>query len=211
PPGGDGLRSLERIDPPPRPLDARVTALHDVDHPLLGPRGAAAVFGPQKGAGPVEVDLLERGLERLADRITRDLGLDVSNLVGAGAAGGLGAGAVAFLGGSLEPGIDRIIDVTPFERLLGGADWVMTGEGRLDATSFGGKVVGAVAARAAAATVRLAVLAGDLALSPADVRERGVEWVAGLIGPAVPVAEARQDAARYLREAARSFARERLV
>lgn len=210
PPGGGGLLSLHRIEPPPHRLRARVTALYDVRNVLTGPRGAAAVFGPQKGAGPREVDVLERGLGRLADRIADDLGVDVRGLVGGGAAGGLGAGAVAFFEASLESGVERVLETTHFDRMLAGADWVMTGEGRLDATSFDGKVVGAVASRAASADVRLAIVAGEIGDDAMSVPAGRVSWMRGLSGPNVSPDEARRRAAELLRAAARDFAKEML-
>ncbi|NIQ56154.1 MAG: glycerate kinase, partial [Gammaproteobacteria bacterium] len=96
--GGGGLAKLARVRWPPRPLGAAVTALCDVENPLLGRDGAARVYGPQKGAGPEEVEILEAGLARLARVVEAELGVAVAGLPGAGAAGGMGAGARAFLG-----------------------------------------------------------------------------------------------------------------
>jgi glycerate kinase len=165
----------------------RIVAATDVDSPLTGPAGASAVFGPQKGASPEDVALLDRALVHLAAVIARDLGIDVRDLRGAGAAGGLGAGLVAFLGARMRRGAEVVMDAVGFDPRLEAADAVVTGEGRLDASSLRGKVVGAVLERAARARVRATILCGeaDPGVSPAgaDVhtlvaavgRERAVE------------------------------------
>ena len=123
PEGGAALVRLETIVPPrvDRLVDVRVRALLDVEHPLCGPSGAARVFGPQKGATDDEVEVLEAGLERLADRILGDLGLDVRARPGAGAAGGLGAGAVAFFGAEPVAGADFVIEAVGLDAARAGA------------------------------------------------------------------------------------------
>lgn len=149
-PGGRGLPALERVargEPPA----AEVLALADVETPLAGPEGAAPTFGPQKGATGEEVELLARGLERLADRLARDLGVRVARLPGAGAAGGLGAGCVAFLDAALVPGSEWVMDAVGFDAALREADVVVTGEGAYDATTRSGKIVGRLLERADAA------------------------------------------------------------
>jgi glycerate kinase len=122
---------------------------------------AAAVFGPQKGASPAEVRMLTRRLERLAQMFLEEFGIDVTTVVGGGAAGGLG-GALAALGGRLVPGFELVADELDLYDHLDGADLVITGEGRLDATSFSGKVVGGVAALAAEADIRSVAIVGSV-------------------------------------------------
>jgi glycerate kinase len=164
PAGGGGLRRLAEIVPPrvDRLADVRVRALLDVEHPLCGPFGAARVFGPQKGATSDEVSMLEEGLERLADRIHADLGLDVRSRPGGGAAGGFGAGAIAFLGAEPLSGTDFVIEAVGLEDALSGAVRVVTGEGRLDSTSLRGKAVGGVIDRAEAAGCPVSIVAGSV-------------------------------------------------
>ncbi|MFQ5701463.1 MAG: glycerate kinase [Acidobacteriota bacterium] len=128
---------------------SRFTCLCDVDNPLLGPDGAAAIFGPQKGASPGQVVLLERRLASLAAAIRRWKGEESSGLVGTGAGGGLGAGAAAFLGAVLRPGTRVVMDLTGFPEALARCDLVVTGEGSFDAQSCKGKVTGAVLEAAA--------------------------------------------------------------
>ncbi|MFH1069200.1 MAG: glycerate kinase [Candidatus Glassbacteria bacterium] len=161
--GGRMLSHIARIDPKgsdPRLAGTRVRALCDVTNPLLGERGAARVFGPQKGADPEMVENLEAGLANLAVRMKADLGVDVTGLAGGGAAGGLGAAVAGFLGGRLVSGIDYVLDVTGFDREVAEADLVITGEGSFDSQSLGGKAVSGVLARSARAGVPVAVVCG---------------------------------------------------
>lgn len=161
-----------------------VIALCDVDSPLTGPAGAARVFGPQKGATPAMIERLDAGLERLAGLIATQLGVEVARLPGAGAAGGLGAGLVAFAGARLRPGIETILDLVDFDRRLAGADLVITGEGSFDQQSLRGKTVLGVARRAAARGVRVGVLAGRVdPAAAAGAVEAGVSEVLAINPP----------------------------
>lgn len=207
PPGGGELRRIATICRPSEPLRTECVVLADVNNPLLGPRGAACVFGPQKGASPAAVAVLEDGLARLADRIEAGLGLDVRTLRGAGAAGGFGAGAVAFLGGRLEAGAEAVLGILGFHELLEGAAWVVTGEGRFDEQSLHGKVVSAVAAAARTAGVPVAVLAGRAEMSPEAVAAHGIAVVEEAARPGVSEPEALAEAEKLLQAAAERFAR----
>jgi len=145
---GGGLGSIARIDMSDRDerlTHTRVRVACDVTNPLTGPNGAAAIFGPQKGATPEMVKTLDTGLANLAACIRRDLHLDVENLSGAGAAGGLGAGLVAFAGAELQRGVEIVADALQLERRLTGASVVLTGEGKLDGQSSRGKTAFGVA------------------------------------------------------------------
>ena len=133
--GGGAIGALETIDITNRsPLleGARITVMSDVTNPLCGLRGASHVYGPQKGATPEMVKLLDKNLEILAYKIKDQLGIDIKDMPGSGAAGGLGAGLAAFCSGELEPGIHRILDILEFEKKLEGVDLLITGEGRID-------------------------------------------------------------------------------
>jgi glycerate 2-kinase len=163
---------------------------------------AASVFGPQKGADTRAVAELEARLERLADRYGEEQGLDVRRLAGAGAAGGL-AGGLAALGARLVPGAVLVAEVAGLGSALAGASLVLTGEGRLDATSFAGKVVGHVLDVAAADGVPAAVVTGD---AERDAVPRGVPCLT-LVELATSVDEAHRDAARLAAEAAEALAR----
>ena len=171
-PGGAALLHVERIDLSGLGPDVRRTRFLvacDVDSPLTGPQGASVVFGPQKGATAADVLLLDRALGHLAAVIFRDLGLDVRDLPGGGAAGGLGAGMVAFLGAHLRPGVELVMDAVGFRRRLGAADLVVTGEGTLDEQSLRGKVPAGVIEAARVARVPSIVLCGRAEARPPEV------------------------------------------
>lgn len=162
--GGRGLADVALIDATTLRHDVRrvrIVAACDVDNVLTGPMGAAASYGPQKGASPEDALVLDRGLAHLAALIHRDLAIDVRTIPGGGAAGGLGAGLAAFLGVRLRPGADVVMDASGFDGRLAGADVVVTGEGRVDAGSMRGKVVGAVAAAARASGRPVLVMCGE--------------------------------------------------
>ncbi len=163
PRGGGALTRLAAVDLSrlrPPPADG-ISCLTDVRAPLLGASGAAAVFGPQKGASPGDIEVLEAGLARLAGLLGGD-----QDAPGAGAAGGCGYGLAAAWGARLQPGAAQIAAIAGLPEALAGADLVITGEGQYDVTSLGGKVVGAVLAAAAAASVPAAVVAGRVAAPP---------------------------------------------
>jgi glycerate kinase len=172
--GGGALEKLARIDA--SHLDARLGGVQlvvasDVDNPLCGPDGAAYVFGPQKGAGPAQVERLDRGLARLAERFAEDLDADVAGRPGAGAAGGAGAMLMA-LGAELRAGIDVVLEAAGFRARLDGAALVLTGEGRIDATTLAGKAPLGVAAAAGTSEVPCVALAGESDLTdPAPFAE----------------------------------------
>lgn len=162
-PVGGSLNAIGRIDVSgmdERLKRTRVTALCDVTNPLYGEKGAAFVFAPQKGADPDMVKLLDEGLEHAADIIKRDLGVDAGAIEGGGAAGGLGAGINAFLGGELKRGAEEILNRLRFDEKIKDADYVLTGEGSFDRQSPAGKAVSAAASHAAAAGAKCIVIAG---------------------------------------------------
>jgi glycerate kinase len=161
-PGGGALADLAVIERPPLRIPLAVTALADVRSPLLGPDGAARRFAPQKGAGPQDVERLEHGLTRLADVAARDLGADVREIPGTGAAGGLGAGCLLFLDAELVPGAEYLLEASDFAAALADADRLITGEGAWDATSGLGKITRVVLARAEAAGVPSILVSGRI-------------------------------------------------
>ncbi len=190
-PGGIGLLELVRIDASgldPLVRRLRVQACCDVDNPLTGPRGAAHVFAPQKGATAEEVLLLDRALGHLAAVVHRDLGVDVRGLPGAGAAGGLGAGLVAFLGARLRPGVELVAEAVGLAERIERADLVITGEGAFDATSLRGKVPAGVLGLARVAGVPVAVLCGRAEVEPEGVTVRSL---VDLVGEARALEDAR--------------------
>lgn len=174
--GGAALRDLKSIDL--TGLDSRLAAIRvlvasDVDNPLLGPAGAASVFGPQKGASRAQVNRLEQALTRWADLTGSAVSRDVSAIPGAGAAGGTGFAAVAYLGAQLMPGIDLVLELIGFDAALAGAGLVITGEGSLDAQTLGGKAPVGVARAAARRGIPVAVVAGQVLLTDAELAAAG--------------------------------------
>jgi glycerate kinase len=169
--GGAALLDLDRIDATalaPEVAAARFVVASDVNNPLTGPEGASATYGPQKGASPDDVLLLDRALAHFAAVVFRDLGIDIRNVPGAGAAGGLGAGLIAFLGASLRPGIDVVMEAVRLEERMAGADAAVTGEGKFDAQSLRGKTPNGVIRTAEEAGARVAVLVGQAAAGPPE-------------------------------------------
>lgn len=189
-PVGDTLGRIARIDTAEAEALLRgveITVMCDVTNPLYGSTGAAYVFAPQKGADAEKVKSLDAGLRHFGDVIRSQYGLDVSAMPGAGAAGGMGAGCVALLGGTIQSGIDAVLDVTGFDRQLEGADLVITGEGRIDSQSADGKVVSGVARRTRAKGVPLIAIAGGIADSAGAVYDIGVRAMFSTDRAALPV------------------------
>ena len=187
--GGAALATLARIST--SSLDARLSdclfeVACDVNNPLCGPMGASAVYGPQKGATPEMVVQLDAALAHYAEIIERDLGLSVKDIAGAGAAGGLGAGLIAFLHATLRPGAQIVLEAVHLEEQLRGADLVITAEGQLDAQTAYGKSVGAVAELAKRYQLPVLALAGSLGDHYRTVYSLGVDAVAVL--PSGPMA-----------------------
>lgn len=176
-PGGGSLADLDRVDL--APLRATVGSVQiiiasDVDNPLLGPNGAAAVFGPQKGAGPDDLHHLERGLQHWSKIVSQATRRDDAERPGAGAAGGTGFAALALLNAEIKPGIELILDLIDFDSRVVGADLVVTGEGSLDEQSLAGKAPIGVAQAAARAGVPVVAVAGRLQLSTQRLQEAGI-------------------------------------
>ena len=189
-PVGDTLGRIARIETAKADellRSVEITVMCDVTNPLYGPTGAAYVFAPQKGADAEKVKSLDAGLRHFGDVIRSQYGLDVSAMPGAGAAGGMGAGCVSLLGGTIQSGIDAVLDVTGFDRQLEGADLVITGEGRIDSQSADGKVVSGVARRTKAKGVPLIAIAGGIADSAGAVYDIGVSAMFSTDRAALPV------------------------
>ncbi len=194
--GGASLADLDRLDLSgfdPRVAGTEFVVASDVDNPLLGPYGTAAVYGPQKGASAAEVALLDAALARWAAAARAATGVDAASVAGAGAAGGVGFAAVVFLGAELRSGIEYLLDLLEVRSALPGARLVVTGEGSLDEQTLRGKAPAGVAAAARAAGVPAVAVAGRNTL-PASVLES-----AG-IAQAYTLSEIEEDPERSMRE-----------
>ena len=210
PPGGAALAQLARIDASglaPRLAGVAVEVACDVDNPLCGPRGASAVFGPQKGADAAQVTQLDAALARFADCCATALGRDERERPGSGAAGGMGFAARTFLQASFRPGIELVAEVAGLEAALAGADLAITGEGRLDRQTLHGKTPLGVAALARRHGVPVVALAGSLGDGYQALYRHGIAAAFSLVPGPLGLAEALAEAPRLLRERAADLAR----
>lgn len=178
--------------------DAEIITMCDIDNPFHGPSGAACVFSPQKGADDTMVKRLDTGLVHLASIVRAELGVDLQNIPGSGAAGGMGGGMCAFLDAHLQMGIETVLDVTGFDSLAKDADFIFTGEGRLDSQSLRGKVVVGVAHRAKRLGIPVIAVVGDIGDDIACIYDEGVNGVFSINRVAVPYEEAKARAERDL-------------
>ena len=200
-PGGAALANLVKIDVSMRHpgLDVcEVLVACDVDNPLCGPTGASHVYGPQKGADDATVLRLDAALRHFGELIESQLGTRVIDVPGAGAAGGLGAGLIAFAGGALRPGVDVVADACGLDAKLAGADLVITGEGRLDAQSVHGKTPVGVARRAKGLGIRVVAVAGALGKGYEEVYKHGIDAVFPICPGPMPLDEALRNARAHL-------------
>ncbi len=183
PPGAIYMNNLETLDMAgldPRILQARIVVASDVTNPLLGEGGASHVYAPQKGASEYDVELLEAGLSRLSEVVSSLLVPGLEDKPGAGAAGGLGFGLMAFLGAEIRPGVDVVMEAVGFEHKLAACGLAITGEGRLDAQTAYGKTVTGVARAASKRGIPVLVLAGEVTEGAAKLRGLGVTAMLGI-------------------------------
>ena len=205
---GGRLNKIVRMDLSGLPslnYSGKIIFLTDVSNPLCGPSGAAAIFGPQKGASAEQVVELERGLEQLASLVEHESSLELKDMPGMGAAGGFALPFVAFLGAEMRGGIDFVLDLLKFDEKLVGTDLVITGEGRTDAQSAMGKAISAVTRRSRAAGVRVAVISGALGEGSEKMLELGVSDLVQATPIGQPLEEAMTHAAENLAKAAYRF------
>ena len=219
PAGGAALAGLGRIDMSgldPRARESDFQVACDVNNPLTGPKGASAVYGPQKGATPEMVAELDAALTHFAEVVSRDLGVHISDLAGSGAAGGLGAGLVAFLDGRLRRGVDIVLDAVGIDRHLADADLVITGEGCTDFQTVFNKAPIGVAERASARGTPVIAVSGSLGEGFADVHSHGIDAATAITcWPMTPdeayerapdlIAAATEEALRLMKTGARVF------
>lgn len=209
-PQADEMTEISRIDNTAVQKLLRgveVTAMCDVDNPFYGENGAAYVFAPQKGADEACVELLDRNLRALARVIKESFALQVDDMAGAGAAGGLGAGVVAFLGGTLRSGIETVLDLVQFDRMLKDVDIVFTGEGRIDSQSLRGKVIMGVAGHAKKLGVPVVAVVGSIGDGAEEIYRHGVTSIFSINRQAVDFCESRYQSAENLEKTMDSILR----
>ncbi len=203
-PIGEDLEKIRTIDMSGLKFDPASIAWEavcDVDNPLTGPRGASAVFGPQKGATPEDVAFLDAGLTNLTLRVKECLGKDLADMPGAGAAGGLGFGLAAFVGAELRPGVDVVLDMVDIDKELKNADLAITAEGRIDFQTAFGKGPAGVGARAKKYGVPCLALAGGLQGDFSNLHEIGIDACFTLCPGPMPLADAIRDGRMLLANA----------
>ena len=183
-----------------------VCCMYDTTATMFGPEGAAYVYAAQKGAGPEQVEMLDKNLETFSAAISRELGIDVSSVAGSGAAGAMGAGAVAFMNADLRRGIDVILELVKFDECVNGCDCVFTGEGCMDSQSLSGKAVSGVAARAGKAGVPVIAVVGSLREEKVDSDEMGLSQVIVTAKPGQSFEQIKQTCRDDLRKAIDEFA-----
>lgn len=208
--GGAELVKISHIDI--AALDERLKVAEflvasDVTNPLFGPLGAAYVFAPQKGASPEDVKLLDQGLKNLAEAIKKDLGADVASLPGGGAAGGLGAGLVAFLQAKIKPGAELVAEAIDLSEKVSAAELVITGEGQIDEQSSFGKVPSAVARIARQQGAQVIAVSGRLGAGYEALFNLGIEQVLSLESLAGSAEAAMKNPALYLKQAGQQIAK----
>lgn len=204
--GGQWLKKLHRIDA--SHVDARIrktkfVAACDVENTLCGPQGASAVYGPQKGAEETAIAELDAGLQHFAEIVRRDLGVDLLDLRGGGAAGGLGAGLVAFCHAKLQSGFDLISNVVGLEERIRRADLVVTAEGRYDASSRFGKTAHGVCELAGRWNIPAVMLAGDVRREPISAEESSRPLIFSIVPGPISLEESLRYATQNLAETAR--------
>jgi len=207
--GGGALETLARIDISEldrRLHDCRIEVACDVTNPLTGKEGATAIFGPQKGATPEMITRLDAALAHYAELIKRDLDLDVLELAGGGAAGGMGAALFAFCGAELRQGIEIVTDALHLDRYVAEADLVITGEGRIDSQTVHGKVPVGVAKVAKRYNKPVIGIAGSLTADVGVVHEHGIDAVFSVIYGICTLDDALKNAAENVRMTARNVA-----
>ncbi|WP_088104469.1 glycerate kinase [Halalkalibacter urbisdiaboli] len=208
--GGSALSTLHEIDLSiidPRLQDVTIEVACDVDNPLLGPEGAAAIYGPQKGATDEMIETLDQCLAHYATIIYETTGKDVRQRAGAGAAGGLGAGLLAFLDVRLERGINLILAATKFSERMKGADLVITGEGRLDRQTVFGKTPIGVATAAKLESIPVIAIAGQLAPGHDVIFEHGIDAAFSIVPSVISLDDAFENGLLYLEQTATNIAR----
>lgn len=203
--GGGKLGRLRRIDiskMDPRIRECSITAACDVDNPLCGPYGASYIFGPQKGADSEMVEILDENLLNFSNIIKNDLGYDIKDIPGAGAAGGLGGGLMAFLDAKLMRGIDIVINVTGLREKVKGADLVITGEGMIDYQTAYGKAPSGVAKVANESNVPVIAVAGGIGKEAETLYDKGFNSIFSIVDRPMTLDEAIQNGSELLEKAA---------
>jgi len=206
--GGGELKNITRIDinyMDERLSNTKVLVASDVSNPLCGPKGASWIYGPQKGATPEIIEKLDESLAHFAEIVKRDLNKDVKNIAGAGAAGGLGAGLMAFLDAELRPGIDIVIEIVKLEQAIKVADLVITGEGKIDSQTIYGKVPIGVAKIAKKYNIPVIAVAAIVSDDADIVHQYGIDDLIKVSEPPMSLSEPKSKKIRLIEKSVAQF------
>ncbi|MEL6484336.1 MAG: glycerate kinase [Bacteroidota bacterium] len=201
------IKTIDRKQAHPKLKELTVKVACDVKNPLYGEQGAAHIYGPQKGATPEEVLLLDKGLQHFARVVHEEFKLELQQIPGAGAAGGLGAGAIVFLNASLTSGIDLVMELADFDNALQDADWVITGEGQFDEQTLSGKTIAGVLKVAKERNIPVAALCGSVDINLDALEKTALDYVTAVLNTVGSLDKAKKDAFRNLELAAYNFAK----
>lgn len=207
-PVGASLSRIERIDKVdvlPELSNVTFTIACDVSNPLFGENGAAYIYASQKGASAKDIQLLDDGLRSFSKVLAAEFFIDVQDISGAGAAGGLGAASITFLNGQLNRGIEIIKQLAHFDQYISDADWIITGEGKLDQQTFSGKTINGVLNSAKKADVKVAAFCGSIDLTKNEIDQLGLSYTNTIMESAQNINDALQNATTYLRENTNRF------
>lgn len=199
---GGNLASIYRIIPPFPDSSIILEVLCDVDNPLYGSNGAAHVYARQKGADDTAILKLDAGLQHFATILNNHFGRDFSNIPGAGAAGGMGAGAMAFLNATLQPGIQIIMELTHFDEVLHHVDLIITGEGKIDDQTLHGKLISGITKKAQLFHIPVIALCGSLLATPKEIAKIGLHAAFSILNRPMTLAEALPETASLLEQTA---------
>ncbi|MGV6830652.1 MAG: glycerate kinase [bacterium] len=207
-PIGASLSKIERIDKVdvlPELSNVTFTIACDVSNALFGENGAAYIYAEQKGATPEDIQLLDDGLQSFSKVLKDEFAVDLQNISGAGAAGGLGAASITFLNGQLNKGIEIIKELAHFDQYISDADWIITGEGKLDQQTFSGKTINGVLTSAKKVDVKVAAFCGSIDLTKNEIDQLGLSYTNSIMESAQNLNDALQNTAMYLRENTERF------
>lgn len=208
--GGGALHKINEIDCSMIHIllhESEIMVMSDVENPLCGTEGASNIFGPQKGANEEEIELLDNNLRHLGEKIKEYIGKDIINMPGAGAAGGLGGGLIAFCNATLYSGIDKVLDITKIDRHLSDADLVITGEGKIDGQSIFGKVPVGVAKRAKKYDIPVIAIVGSVGDGASKVYDYGVDLIVDIIDRPMTLEDAINNSQDLIENAAETIGR----
>lgn len=208
-PIGKSLSEIRRIDDSNVDTRLKHTTFKiacDVTNPLYGSNGAAYTYAPQKGASQKDVLMLDKGLQDFSVILQEAFKIDAQSIEGAGAAGGLGIASKVFLNGTLEPGIDLMKNIAQFESRIENADWIITGEGKLDSQTLSGKTVQGIISSAKAKNIKVAALCGAIELDEKSIKAFGIDYLDAVLNHSENMEDAMLNGFQYVKEMARNFA-----